>query len=89
MDLIDRTVRVLLANPEELLPGCHVPQPSSPGTPQSLASPTTYSKGWSFSSTSTPSPVSQENLQNLFRNRSSDLQKLPEYHSVAIELVLR
>ncbi|XP_050690496.1 protein broad-minded-like [Eriocheir sinensis] len=89
MDLIDRTVRVLLSNPEELLPGCHIPQPPSPGTPHSLASPTVYSKGWSFSSASTPSPIGQENLQNLNRNRSSDLQELPEYHSVAIELVLR
>ena len=89
MDLIDRTVRALLSCPEELLPGCQVPQPPSPGAVINLASPTVSSKGWSFSSGASSSPVGSESLQSLYRSKSSDLQDLPEYQSVASELVLR
>ncbi|MPC93969.1 hypothetical protein E2C01_089117 [Portunus trituberculatus] len=89
MDLIDRTVRALLSCPEELLPGFQVPQPPSPGAALGLASPTVPSKGWSFSSGSSSSPVGSESLQSLYRSKSSDLQELPEYHCLASELVLR
>ncbi|XP_063889344.1 protein broad-minded-like [Scylla paramamosain] len=89
MDLIDRTVRALLSCPEELLPGFQVPQPPSPGAALGLASPTVPSKGWSFSSGSSSSPVGNESLQSLYRSKSSDLQELPEYQCLASELVLR